>query len=409
MCVFSKLVYEELAGRLGNNGCLSLRPLYFDAPIQLGAEKMSEVENKREGINAFLSRVAYIGKTALENHDESLLKLLFSEAPVGMNWTYHEELPDCCWNTPFLYRTDESLSGKIYEIQAPGSGWGDLYLFAKCYESIGYRVPQTLLDFPKIYASAIKKYTGCRRPRVYHMLDAASVPYNMRYLMSLSDELAYWGIDGSVKMRDVDFVVSHSVASLVASNFFASYLEKERKGELLFSTQPNILFDEKAIYLLPFYRKTRDCFSDDVRKLFPFTSVIENGGFFDEQDVFVHLDEFVKRPKEERRFFLKYGGPDTNRNWGSRSVYRLNGNDCEALLGMAKKKSENGEVWLLQRDCSMNDDTFYSEDISRIRNNKLYVKLSSFYGKDILFGVKIMARKHFKVHGQDDTYTGIGV
>ena len=210
-------------------------------------------------------------------------------------------------------------------------------------------------------------------------------------------------------MHDVDFVISHSVTSLIASNYFRTYLEKARNNELIFSTQPNIIFDEKAIYLLPFFRESRQFFSNEVRELFPFTTFVENNGFFDENDRFISINEFVKRPPRERRYYLKYGGPDTNRNWGSRSVYRLSGYDCKNLLENAAEKSKQGEVWLIQEDCSKCTTDNFSNDISDLLSKKLNIKISSFYGRDVLFGIKIMARNHFKVHGQKDTFTGIGV
>ncbi len=407
MISFDDIIKEELSI---NHGCSPLlKPHYFNAPIELGEIKMKEIEQKHSLINKFFSIVAYLGKKTLEDSEIDLSKVLFSEAPLGLNGAYHKSLPDCCWTPPFLYRTDESLSGKIFEIQSPGSGWGDLHLLAKCYDALGYCVPDYLLNFPNIYSAEIKKYTHCSFPRVFHMLDAASVPYNMRYLLSITNELAYWGIDGSVKMHDVDFVISHSVTSLIASNFFNTYLDKARNNELVFSTQPNIIFDEKAIYLLPFFRESRQYFSKEIRELFPFTTFIENNGYFDENDDFVSIDEFVKRPPRERRYYLKYGGPDTNRNWGSRSVYRLSGSDCKKLLDIAVEKAKHGEVWLIQEDCSKCITEDFSSDITDILSKRLNIKISSFYGRDILFGVKIMARNHFKVHGQNDTFTGIGV
>lgn len=407
MISFDDIIKKELSI---NHGYASLlKPQYFNAPIKLGETKIKEIEHKRTLINEFFSIVAYLGKKSLVDKGNNLLKVLFSEAPLGLNVAYHISLPDCCWTPPLLYRTDESLSGKIFEIQSPGSGWGDLYLFAKCYADLGYYVPDYLLNFPSIYSTEIKKYTHCTFPRVFHMLDAASVPYNMRYLLSITNELSYWGIDGSVKMHDVDFVISHSVTSLIASNYFRTYLEKALNNELVFSTQPNIIFDEKAIYLLPFFRESRRFFSNEVRELFPFTTFVENNGFFDENDNFISINEFVKRPPRERRYYLKYGGPDTNRNWGSRSVYRLSGYDCKKLLDNAAEKSKQGEVWLIQEDCSKCTTDIISNDISDILSKKLNIKISSFYGRDTLFGIKIMARNHFKVHGQNDTFTGIGV
>lgn len=49
------------------------------------------------------------------------------------------------------------------------------------------------------------------------------------------------------------------------------------------------------------------------------------------------------------------------------------------------------------------------EIVNLFENQKMYLKLSSFYGKGELIGIKVMGRKHFKVHGQKDTYVGLGI
>lgn len=141
-----------------------------------------------------------------------------------MTVAYHKALPSCCWEIPMIFRTDESISGKIYEIQAPGSGWGDLSLYAKGYKELGYKLPDWILDFPSKYENCFIDNIDNKSPRIFHMLDAASVPHSMRYLMAITSNLRYWGLDKDVNMHDIDYVVSHSVVSIVTSNYFKDYL-----------------------------------------------------------------------------------------------------------------------------------------------------------------------------------------
>lgn len=404
---FKSIIEEELLRTIGI-GAWSL-PRYFAKPIFL-EKTLLDLVAKRRVIEDFFDGVITIAQKALKNSDEEIIRILFSEAPAGLDVEYHKNLPPSCWNKPIIYRTDQSISGKIYEVQAPGSGWGDLYLYAIVLKRLGFEVPKMYLDFPLLYAENIINATKKSHPCVFHMLDAASVPYSMRYLQYITSKyMSYWGLSNNVKMNNIDCLISHSVTSSVTSNYFKTYMHMALEGKLVFSTPPNLIFDEKAIYVLPFYKKTKDFFSEEIRSIFPYTAIIENGGFFDENGEFVLIDDFVNRKPHERKYYLKYGGPDTDRNWGSRSVFRLTENDCKKLLSQADILTRKGEVWLIQKDVSKNILDVYSQDIENILHDKNHIKLSGYYGTDRLFGVKIMARHHFKVHGQSDTLVGLGV
>ncbi|MDE7372434.1 MAG: hypothetical protein K2N18_00025, partial [Clostridia bacterium] len=170
-----ELVKEKLKNTIGIDDLLF--PLYLDEPVKI--EKSSlELGEKGFTIKEFLSTVSQLAQKALIEHDVELLNLLFSEAPLGLSIDYHKALPSCCWDIPILFRTDESVSGKIYEVQAPGSGWGDLYLYALCYKELGINIPSRLLSFPDVYANNIIEATNKETPRVFYMTDAASVPYS---------------------------------------------------------------------------------------------------------------------------------------------------------------------------------------------------------------------------------------
>ena len=404
---FEYLVAKELNEKIGVGSFF--HPKYFDHPINI-KNQISRMKTKQSLLVDFLTIVTNVSQQALINRDKQLTNILFSEHPVGMDIKYHLSLPESCWKIPILYRTDESLSGKIYELQPPGSGWGDLYLFATCYRNLGFSIPSSLVDFSDVYYKNISKATNKKLPKVFHMTDATSVPYSIRYLMAITNQIQYWGINENVTMNDIDCLISHSVTSTVASNYFFEYLKKSSNGNMIFAISPNIIFDEKAIYLLPFFRTTKNMFSDAIRDLFPFTTLIENNGFYDEENNFINVEDFSKRKPSERKYFLKYGGPDTNRNWGSRSVYRLSSNDCSKLLEMASFLSQKGEIWLIQKDVSNETNCILSDDITDlIYKKKLHIKLSAYYGSDGFMGAKIMGRQHFKVHGQQDSYVGLGV
>lgn len=402
-------INRNLKETIGTNDLLL--PLFLDKPINIGDAKCVEL-GRGDALKEFLTIVSKIAREAIFEQNTDITDILFSEAPLGLSIDYHKNLPECCWRIPILFRTDESVSGKVYEIQSPGSGWGDLHLYATSYRELGIDVPEEILSFPDKYAQNLILATGKECPKVFHMTDASSVPYSIRYLLGVTNKLKYWGYSADVNMRNIDCLISHSVISIPSSNYFSDYLRMAADGDMVFAVPPNLIFDEKAIYLLPFYRKTRHYFSDRIRELFPFTTVLENGGFYDENGKFVRADEFSKLSPNERGYYLKYGGPDTNRNWGSRSVFRLSGNDCNEKLESALEKVKEGEVWLLQKDESkIHDSNKISDDLKDLMfKKKLHVKLSCFYGQDDEpMGIKIMARRHFKVHGQTDTFVGLGV
>jgi hypothetical protein len=403
---FSDHLKEELVSKIGDGEFQF--PLFFEKPISISSELRKKFLNQKVLIDDFFRISTSIARQSLNSPDSRIKKILFSEPIGGMDVKFHRDLPDCCWNNPIMYRTDQSISGKIYEVQCPGSGWGDFPLFANAFKCTGIEVPPSILFFAKKYAKSISVATQKEIPKVFHMLDASSSPSGMKYLFTQTrPSVKYWGLDKGFSMSDVDYLTAHSSASLITSNFYKSYLSKAIKGDIVFGIPPNLVIDQKAIYLLPFHRDTAEFFSNDIRNLFPFTTLIENNGFLNSYGQFITIEEFSKMHKKDRGYYLKYGGPDLNRNWGSRAVYRLSGNDCKKLLLEASIRSRNGEVWLIQEDVSQNELINTSIDLREIKNNKFHVKLSAFHSNIGMLGIKIMARKHFKVHGQHDTYVGI--
>jgi len=400
-----KLILEEYKRTIGL-GDFQL-PLLFDTPVHIGKNLIKKLDEQRQYIDMFFKIIVGIGKKALHNEEEILVKLLFSESIAGMTKEYHMNLPDCCWTIPILYRTDQSVSGKIYEIQSPGSGWGDIPLLVYIFKQAGYIISDSYCKFADRYIENIITITGKNEPNIYHMTDAASAPVGMKYLLAItSEKLKYWGINKNVIMDKVDYVTAHSAAALITSNYFNEYLKLAVEGKVIFGIPPNLIFDQKSIYLLPFYRLTSDLFSDEIRTLFPFTTLIENDGFFDKNGKFISIKEFANRSKKQRLYYLKYGGPNLCKNWGSRGVHRLDGSDCEKRLNEANNLSKNGEVWLLQEDVSKEDINETSDEIRAIGE---HIKLSAFNGICGQLGIRIMARSHFKVHGQSDTKIGLAI
>lgn len=389
-------------------------PIFIDKPIYLGENTKSILKKQKVLIRKFLSIVSNIAKNSLkDNSKNEIRKILFSESVLGMDTAYYKSLDDFCWNIPVMFRTDQSIDGKIFEIQSPGSGWGDIPLI---YTSLSEKYPEFIEKTRKYveeYTNFIKKITSSDNPIVAHFEDASSNPTSIKYLKAItSNDIKYWGLDGDVNMEDVDYVVTHSVNSLIGLNCFEKYKSQAKQKKLIFCIQPNFLFDQKAIYLLPFLKETSSLFNEAIRQLFPYTSYLHNGGFCLKDGRFITIEKFSKLISSERRYYLKYAGPNVSKNWGSKSVFRLSKNDCYELLKRANELAEKGEIWIVQEDITSFSDmekSEYSDDINQILKNHNHLKISAFHTPYSIIGYKVMFRKHFKVHGQKDTYIGVGI
>ena len=212
--VDDELLNRELISKIGIGN--DRHPMFCASPILLGEKVFNGLLTQQTLINQFYNIVGQIGKLAIKGEMEGIVKtILFSEVVAGMDIAYHRELDDFAWEPPLFYRTDQSVDGKIFEIQAPGSGWGDLPLIKKILNDLGVIDNLSALDFEQKYISAYRKLTDKQYPHVGYFLDASSNPISMRYLLAVThNEIGYWGMDANVLMDDLDCVVAHSASAL---------------------------------------------------------------------------------------------------------------------------------------------------------------------------------------------------
>jgi hypothetical protein len=177
-----------------------------------------------------------------------------------------------------------------------------------------------------------------------------------------------------------------------------------------FDLPPVLVFDQKIPLCLPFLDETRDLFSDAAREMLTYSYPIQENGFRDVDGTWTTIQEFVKRPASQRRYFLKYAGCDVAINWGSRSVYRLNDNKAIPLMNRAIQDARRDRFWLIQPEISEKERViFLDRSSSEPAEKKMTIKYSCFYGPTTLIGVRTMHRNHYKVHGQKDTVVGLAV
>lgn len=381
-------------------------------PGHLSEEQRLGCHERLSALREFYDISLSIFKRALKGEMPACVyDFLMNDTPIGLRRTYHLKLPDALYFPPTFFRTDETPSGKIMEIQCPGSGWGDLQFFRDVYREymgddfVREYEPSTL--FANEVVAVVKK----DNPTVLHLLDNASAPSSMKYLIRTSHPpLRYWGFHPDVRQGKCDFVRSHSFFGLVAENLFKLRIVDAARGRVHFDQPPIVLFDQKAPMALPFWTETRSFFPDRVRDSFVYTHPIGPDGFRDEHGEWVTLRELADRPKSKRRYFLKYAGSDVSVNWGGRGVFRLSDKGLKRHLETVIDDYSKRRYWVIQPDMSLTEKVeYFTRDREDSRVSTLYAKYSCFFSIERLLGVKTMHREHPKVHGQANTVVGIVV
>lgn len=343
-------------------------------------------------------------RAALQNEVQpEVLHWLMNETPDSVGISYHRKLEDRHFTLPVFFRTDEVIPGRIIELQCPGSAWGELQLAFEFAARMGHVNPE---DSPADrFVTQLEDFLKVP-PVVDHLLDNSSAPPGMRYFIeSTRPRVRYWGIDRGVKGADCNFIRSHAFFSICSDKDFIPRLAKVGNG-VTYDLPPHILFDNKALLVLPFWSVTRGLFTDEIRELFPFTTPLKPDGIELPDGTRISIEDFSHLPQSQRSYFLKYAGSSLALNWGSRAVYRLSNlgsGRCLDFLRQRLARYEMGEIWLLQKEETQNDDIEFMARNGTIHKERLRAKFSGYYGPDGCLGVLAWHRPHFKVHGQEET------
>jgi hypothetical protein len=174
---------------------------------------------------------------------------------------------------------------------------------------------------------------------------------------------------------------------------------------IFYDLPPYVLFSQKATLVLPFWSKTKHLFSDEIRNIINY-SVPLLPEVIELEDGLVTIEEFSNLPRSKRGYFLKYAGSKVTASWGSYGVFRLsnlNGKNCLNLLKQCIEKFSLGEIWLIQKENTHDDNIAFFNRNFEITERKLRLKLNTFYAPKILIGTLAMHRNFYKVHGLSDT------
>jgi hypothetical protein len=373
-------------------------------PYRVSAEVRGLYEARLPLIRSFQKTSLDIFRAALRDEMRpAVLHWLLNETPDCVGLSYHRRLEDRHFTLPVFFRTDEVTPGRIIEVQCPGSAWGELQVAFEhaaqtgCVgggESPADRFVAQLTHFLQV------------PPVVDHLLDNSSAPAGMRYFIEKTrPRVIYWGLDRGVRGDDCNFIRTHAFLSICSDKDFLPRLARVGRG-VTYDLPPHILFDNKALMVLPFWSLTRESFSDEIRNLFPFTTPLCPSGIELQDGTRVTVEEFSRFPQSRRSYFLKYAGSSLALNWGSRAVYRLSnlgGGACLEFLRKCLSGYERGEIWLLQAEEAQEDEIEYLTRDGAVRKERLRAKFSGYYGPDGCLGVLVMHRRHFKVHGQEET------
>lgn len=400
---------EEINSRLGID--LGFTALIRTTPYPLEAADLAGFRERYAVIRRFQQRTLDLFKASLRGEaDPEVAAMVLGDVPPHLGRAYHEQLTERQHRLPVFFRTDEPAPGKLAEIQCPGSGWclAEELLTLYCQNPSVFGSPRHFgPSLAAVFAHTLRQFLG-RAPVVHHLVDNASRPHGMRYFIQRTREagVKYFGYDRDVGPADCNFVRSHDFIALPHHNFFVDRMERCEQGQVMFDLSPSALFDGKIIQAWPFWERTRDAYDEEIRALFPFTSVVRPEGVELPDGRRLSLGDFFRLKRAGRGCFLKYAGSDIAFNWGSKSVFlasSLSQAQGSALADTIAADSRRGRCWILQEAHAHREQVDVLCRSGETRNMAAYSKFSGFYGPDGLMAVLVMQKPFHKVHGGVDT------
>ena len=378
-------------------------------PYYINPKEWDGVVLRRRIIQEFMQLSLNLFRDSLaKDTDPYLRNWLLNETPHNISLEYHRSLQNNHFNLPVFYRTDESSFGKIMEIQCPGSLWGELQL---AYEYISINDGISIDKSPaKLFSDQLSNYLNCQ-PIVHHLLDDATAQAGMRYFIEKTrPEVKYANIDKEIRPDDCNFVRNHFFWGMCNEIYFLNRFSNIGI-KVFYDLPPHVLFSQKAALVLPFWSKTKNYFSNEIRNIINYSVPLLPTGIELETGT-ISINDFSNLPGSKRSYYLKYAGSNVSKNWGSRNVYRLSkfgSENCRNFLYKCLENFNSGEIWLIQKEDKQDDIIDYFDRDFSEKQKKLRLKLSCFYGPSACIGILAMHRASNKVHGQNDSVISYAV
>jgi hypothetical protein len=342
-------INETIGVDIGWTGLIGSRPYPMEESTCEG------FRSRYAAIKSFQEQTLALFKASLNHEcDPEIARMVVGELPEEWGIGYHQQLTDLQRRTPVFFRTDEVSPGKLSEIQCSGSGWGlaeqlrQLY----CDNASVFGSPRYFSDSLSAgFTRALKNYLGTE-PCIHHLVDNASRPHGIRYFIQCARQQGakYFSYDRGVSPSDCNFIRSHDFVTLPHHNFFDDRMERCNQGNVCFDLPPSNLFDGKIILAWPFLEKTRHWYSDDVRRLFPYTNIIAPEGIELEGGEHISIEDFCRIPQRRREFYIKYAGTDIGINWGSKSVFlasTFSQVKCRELMETITEDHQHRRHWVV--------------------------------------------------------------
>jgi hypothetical protein len=372
-------------------------------------------EERYKVIAAFLHVTLGLFRQSLEkNCDPEIAGWFFRDVPPQAGPAFHLAISSDFYTIPLFFRTDEMGGGKIAEVQCPGSGWGEYCLLRWGYQQLfatpmADRIPDLATQFNRSLQSVVSD------PIIHHMVDNASAIASNIYFINSTRRApspsSYWGFDPHIRPQDCNVIRTHQYLGLFSDNLIRLRMEKCRSQVLRYDHPLVCIFEQKLALALPFLRCTRDHYSDAIREIFPYTTLILPEGVTLENGSTLTLSAFSSLPPRDRLYVIKYAGMDPSRNWGSRAVYfanELSRIHLERLLEeIVAEHKAGGGCWILQAAVAEHGKTTGLSPLTGEIEMSGYRKYSAFYGPTGLLAMSNMLSSKKKVHGQVDTVFGV--
>jgi hypothetical protein len=382
-------------------------------PVQLSTTAWNETVKRNGLLRAWQQTcLDLFAASVAKDFSPAVASAVLDHLPAHVGWDHHLRLPLSKIHTPVFFRTDQAADGTVLEVQCPGSLWGVHEILREFYAESGFESAASATSLSSGFLKSIQRRLA-EPPVIHHLLDNSSHPAGERFFIQRARCGArYFGFD-NVRPQECNFVRSHDFPTLLVENFAAERIHRLVEGSSVYDLPPIALFDQKLLLSFPFADETRDYFSDEMREMFPHTSVLTDRGLRLPSGEWVTVKQFADLPRSARSYFLKYAGSDVSRNWGSRAVFHLgkmSGATCEATLKKALELFDRGERWIIQKETGRREDiSFYSRERQVVMSSGTHSKHSVFYGPDGPLGMLNMFEQFYKVHGSTETITAIAV
>jgi len=349
-------------------------------PVEIGADEWAYFVTRNQIIRRWQRTCLNLLAASIDGEiSSSIAASLLDHLPLHCGWEHHRRLLRAV-DTPVFFRTDQAAGGTVLEVQCPGSLWGVHEILHEFYVEAGSPEATTVPSLSAGFVRSLRNRVGSE-PVVHHLLDNSSDPAGERFFIQRARRgAAYFGFD-AVRPQDCNFVRSHDFFCLLVDNFASQRLQRVKEGKPVYDLPPVSLFDQKLLLAYPFWDPTRDYFDDEVRSLFPYSTVLTPGGLRIAESDWLTLEEFANLPRNSRNYFLKYAGADVARNWGSRAVYhlgKLSRAACEAKLKEMIEPYAAGERWIVQQEVPSREDVSFVTREGEVETSTGHSKHSIF-------------------------------